>query len=76
MTRVAGSNPAEHAVRMVREVYRCTGAPIIGLGGCDQAVFDSGGDIDYIVAPEGAVSMPDYRVTTHRFAISVPVGGP
>ena len=41
----------------------------------DQPVFAED-DIDYLVAPDGPVSMPDYRVTTHRFAISVPVGAP
>lgn len=46
------------------------------MGGCDMPVLadEGGGDIDYLVAPEGAVSMPDYRVTTHRFSISVPIG--
>ena len=48
------------------------------FGGCEDFASpgdgSGGGDIDYLVAPDGAVSMPDYRVTTHRFSISVPIG--
>lgn len=50
------------------------GCGMIFLGGCDDVASPSEGDIDYLVAPEGAVTMPDYRVTTHRFSISVPIG--
>lgn len=31
-------------------------------------------DTDFLVAPTGPVFLPEYRVTTHRFMVSVPLG--
>jgi hypothetical protein len=44
------------------------------FGRMDMAVVDSPGGVDFMVGPTGPVSLPSYRVTTHRFTVSVPFG--
>jgi hypothetical protein len=38
------------------------------------AGLDAGTGVDFVVGPTGVVNIPAYRVTTHRFSVSVPFG--
>ncbi|MGD2068169.1 MAG: hypothetical protein PVI57_05745 [Gemmatimonadota bacterium] len=52
------------------------GFPPLGwFGGVEQALdVPSQGGVDFIPAPTEPVSFPDFRVTTHRITVSVPLG--
>jgi len=41
-----------------------------------EADFAVPGGNDFIVAPTDPVNLPDFRVTTHRLTVSVPLSGP
>jgi len=43
------------------------------FGARDEAIAVPG-SIDFVVAPTDPVDMPDFRVTTHRFGVTVPLG--
>jgi hypothetical protein len=47
---------------------------VFWFGGVDVLTPDFGSGVDFVVGPTGPVNIPEYRVTTHRFTLSVPFG--
>jgi hypothetical protein len=50
------------------------GWPGMGWFGGDIMVNAPDAGVDFVVGPTGPVNIPAFRVTTHRFTLSVPIG--
>jgi hypothetical protein len=54
--------------------FTARGWPDMGWWGGDTIVAVPDAGVDFVVGPTGPVNIPSFRVTTHRFTLSVPFG--
>jgi hypothetical protein len=54
--------------------FTARGWPELGWWGGDVIVATPDTGVDFVVGATGPVSMPSFRVTTHRFTLSMPFG--